>query len=99
MKKLLLLLVMLMSAFMVNAKDIKTLVFSTTPQMHCQGCENRIKDALKFESGIKDIVTDREKQLVTVTYDADKISQEKIFDILKKTGYQSTCKKEEGEKE
>ncbi len=99
MKKFLLVLVMLMSSLMVDAKDIKTLVFSTTPQMHCQGCENRIKDALKFESGIKDIVTDREKQLVTVTYDADKISQEKIFDILKKTGYQSTCKKEEGEKE
>ncbi|MCQ2251437.1 MAG: heavy-metal-associated domain-containing protein [Bacteroidales bacterium] len=96
MKKALFLAIALFMSVMANAKDIKTLIFSTQPEMHCQGCENRIKDALKYENGIKDIVTDRQKQVVTITYDADKISQDKIYDILKKTGY--TCTEKPAEK-
>ena len=30
------------------AKDIKGLTLTTTPQMHCEGCENKIKNALRF---------------------------------------------------
>uniref|UniRef100_UPI004026F15A hypothetical protein n=1 Tax=Prevotella sp. TaxID=59823 RepID=UPI004026F15A len=34
------------------AKDIKTVVFTTTPQMHCAACENKIKSNLRFEKGL-----------------------------------------------
>ena len=57
MKKILLMFVMIMVAMVGFAKDIKTVVFTTTPQMHCEACENKIKNNLRFEKGIKNIET------------------------------------------
>lgn len=45
------------------------MVFTTTPQMHCAACENKIKNNLRFEKGIKTSVPN---QTVTVKYNADK---------------------------
>ena len=50
-------------------REIKTVVFTTTPQMHCAACENKIKNNLRFEKGIKTSVPN---QTVTVKYNADK---------------------------
>lgn len=38
-------------------REIKTVVFTTTPQMHCAARENKIKNNLRFEKGIKNIET------------------------------------------
>lgn len=51
------------------AKDIKTVVFKTSPEMHCENCENKIKSNLRFEKGIKEIVTDLNTKTVKVTYE------------------------------
>lgn len=48
------------------------MVFTTTPQMHCAVCENKIKNNLRFEKGIKNIETSVPNQTVTVKYNADK---------------------------
>ncbi len=69
------------------AKDIKTLVVTTTPQMHCENCEKKIKNGLKFVKGIKDIETNVEKQTVTVKYDADKVSADDIYAAFTKINY------------
>ncbi|MHC6729207.1 heavy-metal-associated domain-containing protein [Prevotella sp. TF12-30] len=53
-------------------REIKTVVFTTTPQMHCAACENKIKNNLRFEKGIKNIETSVPDQTVTVKYNADK---------------------------
>ena len=53
-------------------REIKTVVFTTTPQMHCAACENKIKNNLRFEKGIKNIETSVPNQTVTVKYNADK---------------------------
>ena len=53
-------------------REIKTVVFTTTPQMHCAACENKIKNNLRFEKGIKNIETSFPNQTVTVKYNADK---------------------------
>ena len=34
------------------AKDIKTVMLTTNPEMHCTGCEKKIKDNIRFEKGI-----------------------------------------------
>ena len=34
-----------------------TLTVTTTPQMHCSGCENRIKQNIRFVKGVKAITT------------------------------------------
>ena len=52
MKKILVMFTMMMVAMVTFAKDIKTVVFTTTPQMHCEACENKIKSNLRFEKGI-----------------------------------------------
>lgn len=53
-------------------REIKTVVFTTPPQMHCVACENKIKNNLRFEKGIKSIETSVPNQTVTVKYNADK---------------------------
>ena len=87
MKKILLLLIAALTMSMASAKDIKTVVLTTNPQMHCEGCEKRIKENIRFEKGIKKIVTDVEHQTVTITYDADKTTVEDIIKGFEKINY------------
>ena len=98
MKKTTLLLTMLLMAAVTFAKDIKTVVFTTQPQMHCESCENKIKGNLRFEKGIKNIETNVDEQAVTIQYDADKTNEEAIMKAFCKIGYQAT-KKEAAKKE
>ena len=79
MKKLTITMMMMVLATMGFAKDIKTVVVTTTPQMHCENCEAKIKGNLRFEKGVKDIETNIEAQTVTIKYDAEKTSEEKII--------------------
>lgn len=84
--------VALLSTVAAVAKDIKTFSVSTTPEMHCANCENKIKSNLRFEGGVKDIVTDIPSQTVTITYDADKTSEAALTKAFGKIGYQVTKK-------
>ena len=96
-KSLVAMLVMLMVSAVTFAKDIKTVVFTTTPQMHCENCENKIKNNLRFEKGVKEITTSVDNQTVTVKYDADKTTPDKIQQGFKKFGYEARQLKD-GEK-
>lgn len=88
MKKFLtLLLTLVVSSTVAFAKDVKTVVVTPTPQMHCEGCENKIKKNLRFEKGVKDITTDLATQTVTIKYDADKTTVEKLLKAFEKFGY------------
>ncbi len=95
MKKTVLLSAMMLSAVAGMAKDIKTVVVTTNPQMHCESCENKIKGNLRFEKGVKQIECNIDKQRVTVTYDADKTNSEKIIQSFGKFGYKATEVKQE----
>ena len=85
---------MIMAAMMIAAtgfaKDIKTAVFNTAPEMHCNNCENRIKNGLKFEKGVKDIKTDLETKTVTIEYDADKTNVDNLVAAFAKIEYKAT---------
>ncbi len=80
---------MLLSVVAVSAKDIKTVILTTTPQMKCEKCENHIREALRFVKGVKDIQPSAEKQKVVIVYDADKTSLEKLQMQLEKIGYKT----------
>lgn len=97
MKKTILISAMMLTAIVGLAKDIKTVIVTTTPQMHCENCENRIKSNLRFEKGVKRIATSILDQTVTITYDADKTSEEKILKGFKKFKYEARILKK-GEK-
>lgn len=88
MKKFLTFIMMLVvSTSLALAKDIETVVFTTQPQMHCSNCEAKIKKALRFEKGVKDIVTNVPRQTVMVKYDEDKTTVAKLIKALEKIGY------------
>lgn len=87
MKRILLFTLSVVFAMTALAKDIKTLVLTTTPQMHCENCENKIKNNVRFVRGVKTIDTNVEAQTVTITYDADKTTPEKIKEGFAKIGY------------
>lgn len=98
MKKTTMLLTMLLIAAVTFAKDIKTVVVTTMPQMHCESCETKIKGNLRFEKGIKSVETNIDNQAVTIQYDADKTNEEAIMKAFGKFGYQAS-KKEAAQKE
>lgn len=94
MKKTLLLSLGMLFSVSISAKDIKTVVVTTQPQMHCENCEKKIKGNLRFEKGVKKIETNIGKQQVTITYDADKTKPETIIKSFEKFGYKATeCNK------
>ncbi len=97
MKKTLFAAAMLLGAASLTAKDIKTIVLTTTPQMHCSGCEEKIKKNIRFEKGVKTIETSVPEQTVKITYDADKTTPERLQKGFKKIGYDTRILKE-GEK-
>ncbi|MCI5664073.1 MAG: heavy-metal-associated domain-containing protein [Mediterranea sp.] len=72
------------------AKDIRTVVLTTAPQMHCENCENRIKSNIRFEKGIKEIVTDLKSKTVTIKYDAEKTNVKNIIAGFAKINYKAS---------
>lgn len=90
MKKTILFFAMLLSVIAVSAKDIKTVVFTTNPIMHCANCENKIKTNLRYENGVKETQTNVSEQRVTVKYDAAKTNPEKLQKAFTKFGYTAT---------
>ena len=85
--------------FRAKPKDIKTVVFTTNPEMHCEGCENKIKGNLRFEKGVKNIITDLKAKTVTIEYDADKTNVQNLINGFKKIKYEAKEVKKETTKE
>ena len=71
------------------AKNIKTVVLTTNPEMHCTGCEKKIKENIRFEKGVKSIKTNLEDKTVTIEYDADKTTVEDIIKGFEKIKYEA----------
>ncbi len=88
MKKILSLLILLTATLGVRAKDIQTVVFKVE-QMTCVNCEGKVKRNIPYEPGVKKMKTDLENRTVTVTFDADKTSVEKIRAGFDKFGYKA----------
>jgi len=71
------LVVALLSVTAVMAKDIRTAVFKVS-QMHCENCERKVKSNIKFEKGVKEFSTDLKTKTVSITYDAEKTTVDKL---------------------
>lgn len=67
--------------------ETDTLNITTTPQMHCEGCENKIKREIRFVKGVKDIKTSVEEQRVTIIYNKAKATYEDFVKAFGKIGY------------
>lgn len=85
--------VALLSVAAVWAKDIRVVVFRVS-QMHCEKCEKKVKDNMRFEKGLKDLSTEVKTKTVTITYDAEKTSVKKLQAGFKKFDYVAEFVKE-----
>ena len=99
MKKIFILSAMMLTAMVTLAKDIKTVVVTTNTEMHCESCEKKIKGNLRFEKGIKNIITNLNSKTVTIEYDADKTNVQNIIQGFKKIKYEATEVKKEAAKD
>jgi copper chaperone CopZ len=97
MRKVLMTMLLVLSATAMVAKDIRTLVLTTTPQMHCKNCENRVINNLKPLKGIKSVVTSVADQTVTIEYNAKKNTEENIINAFEGFGFKAR-KLADGEK-
>ena len=95
MKKIALLAVAVCLSMTVAAKNIKTVVLTTTPAIHCENCCTTIKNNIRFEKGIKEISTNLEDKTITIKYDADKTTVENIVAAFEKINRKATVVKSE----
>lgn len=72
----------------VVAKDLRTVTFKVE-QMECSGCEKKVVNQVKFEKGLKRLDTDVKSRTVTITYDADKTSVEKLKASFAEINYEA----------
>ncbi len=72
---------------LAGGKDLRELVLTPTPQMHCANCENKIKNNMRFEKGVVKIETSVEKQTVVITYNGAKTDAKALQAAMKKIGY------------
>jgi len=81
--------VIFMAAVPVAAQNNKyaAAVFTVTPEMTCQNCENKIKTNIRFEKGVNDIRTNIKDRTVTVKYNPKVTNEEKLIAAFKKIGY------------
>lgn len=70
------------------AKELRTVVFKVM-QMECPNCEKKVKKNISFEKGLKEVETDIKKRTVTITYDAEKTSVEKLKQGFEKFDYEA----------
>ena len=85
--------VALLSVAAVLAKVIRVVVFKVS-QMHCEKCEKKVKDNMRFEKGLKDIATEVKTKLVTITYDAEKTNVKNLQAGFNKFNYEAEFVKE-----
>ena len=56
--------------------------------MHCTSCETAIKESINKIDGIEEIIVDYVTEKGEVTFDLNKISIEKIFNLIGEKGYE-----------
>ena len=89
MKRYILTFVLILVAIVtVSAKgNNKRIILTTTPQMHCNSCEEKITNNIRFVKGVKIIQTSVAQQTVTITYDSTKCSYADLEKAFKKINY------------
>lgn len=89
MKKLFLIVVLLVSFCIVKAEN-KTIKFTVEPPLVCTNCENKVKENLRFEKGVKSVKPSAKNGEVVIVYDDSKTTPEKLKEGFKKIGYTAT---------
>lgn len=55
--------------------------------MTCESCVRAVEDALRKRDGVKEVKADLKEALVTVTYDARRVNEAALHELILSTGY------------
>jgi len=58
-----------------------------TKGMHCHSCEILLQDALEEINGVEKAKADYKTGIVEVEFDENKVTKDKIIEIIKSEGY------------
>ena len=72
-----------------NAKAGQSEVVYFIPNMHCKRCQAKIEKAITLEKGVKDLVFDLKAQKLTIVYQKQETTPEKLRQALAKMGYEA----------
>ena len=72
-----------------NAKAGQSEVVYFIPNMHCERCQAKIEKAISLEKGVKDLVFDLKAQRLTIVYQKQETTPEKLRQALAKMGYEA----------
>lgn len=72
-----------------NAKAGQSEVVYLIPNMHCERCQAKIEKAITLEKGVKDLVFDLKAQKLTIVYQKQETTPEKLRQALAKMGYEA----------
>ena len=99
MKKSILVIVLLAATFFAQAQKAnkQTIVIKTqiycSHCLQCGSCGANINDHITANKGIKKVVVDPKENTITVSYDANKTTPEKIREAILKAGYDADDQK------
>lgn len=77
----------ILTASNASAQESKTAELKVKTSATCDMCKETIEKNLAFEKGIKKSVLDVDSKILTVTYNPEKITPEKIRIAVSKSGY------------
>lgn len=79
--------------FFANSCTQQSKSASLTTQIYCdhcnecESCKERVENALKATDGVKSAEMKVEEKIIAVDYDASKIDEQQIKQVIAKTGY------------
>lgn len=76
-----------------GVKNDTTASFSLNPPMVCHNCENKIRDHIRFEKGVKNVEASAKDSVVVVTFDKRKNNVEGLQKAFRQLGREATEKK------
>lgn len=69
----------------------------SVPELHCEGCENAIRDELKDAPGVRRVEVDLPGRRVTVEYNAGEASTDTLGGHIREAGFACSCEDDERE--
>lgn len=81
---------MVLGCAAMHAVDIKILHAKTSPAVESSEKAAGLKDGLRTLAGVKKVTVDKDKHVVKVRFDADKVSKDAVVAAIRKLGYKVT---------
>ncbi len=86
-KKILLLAIFFLPIFSFSQEKKKKEIIIIQTSAQCEQCKDRIEKALAYTKGVKKSNLDLETKKISVIYNPEKTSPEKIREVISKVGY------------